>query len=57
MAIERVPHTRVIVEGISIPFFDLMWLLVKLSLAVIPAAIIIFLIYLFLGLFAGTLVV
>jgi len=33
-------ETRVIVEGVRIPFFDLMWLLVKVTLASIPATLI-----------------
>lgn len=33
----------VIIKGIDIPFWDLVWLIVKLSFATIPAALIIFL--------------
>lgn len=38
-------RSEVVVTGVTIPFFDLMWLLVKLALASIPAAIIIAIIY------------
>ena len=35
------PAERVKITGISIPFFDLVWLMVKLAFAAIPAGIII----------------
>jgi len=45
---------KVIVSGISIPFWDLVWFLVKLSIAAIPATIILAVIYtLFIGIIAG----
>ncbi len=45
---------RVVVAGISIPFWDLVWFLVKLSIAAIPATIIITIVYaVFVGVIAG----
>ena len=47
---------RVVVSGINIPFWDLVWFLVKLSIAAIPATIIVAVIYVFIvGIFAGIL--
>lgn len=47
-------EARVIVAGISIPFWDLVWFLVKLSIAAIPATIILAITYsLLAGIIAG----
>jgi hypothetical protein len=37
---ESSESTPVIVTGVRLPFFDLMWLLVKITLASIPATLI-----------------
>ena len=43
------PDTSTVkVSGLDIPFFDLVWLMVKLSFAAIPAAIIIAMLWTFL---------
>ncbi|BDY11763.1 hypothetical protein [Hydrogenimonas cancrithermarum] len=44
---------RVIVSGLDIPFWDLVWFMVKLALASIPALFIIYLIFAFLGMIFG----
>jgi hypothetical protein len=40
-----VPLDAVILTGVHVPFWDLVWLLVKLAFAAIPAAIIIAIIW------------
>lgn len=55
-AASRPKERRVLVSGINIPFWDLVWFLVKLSIAAIPATIIVGVIYVFVvGIFAGIL--
>ena len=46
-------YERVIVSGLEIPFWDLVWFMVKLALASIPALFIIYLIFAFLGMIFG----
>lgn len=40
---------RVIISGLDIPFWDLVWFMVKLSLASIPALFIIYLFFAIIG--------
>jgi len=42
---------KVIVAGLDIPFWDLVWFMVKLALASIPAIFILYFIFLLIGMF------
>ena len=50
---EKCEKERVIVSGLDIPFWDLVWFMVKLALASIPALFIIYLIFGMLGMLFG----
>jgi len=50
---ERSEKDRVIVSGLDIPFWDLVWFMVKLALASIPAMVIIYAFIMLLGLLFG----
>lgn len=43
--LEREDAQKIKITGVSIPFFDLVWILVKLSFAAIPAAVIVVIIW------------
>jgi hypothetical protein len=44
---------RVVISGLDIPFWDLVWFMVKLALASIPALFIIYFIFAALGMLFG----
>ena len=51
---EKSDKERVVVSGLEIPFWDLVWFMVKLTLASIPALFILYFIFaLFAMLFGG----
>ncbi|WP_201353460.1 hypothetical protein [Hydrogenimonas urashimensis] len=50
---EKCDKERVIVSGLEIPFWDLVWFMVKLALASIPALFIIYFIFVVLGMLFG----
>ncbi|BBG65946.1 hypothetical protein NNO_1243 [Hydrogenimonas sp.] len=47
---------KVVVSGLEIPFWNLVWFMVKLALASIPALFIIYFIMMFLGMLFGGMV-
>ena len=51
---EKCEKERVIVSGLDIPFWDLVWFMVKLALASIPALFIIYLIFAMQGMLIGS---
>ena len=46
---------EVVITGLKIPFWDLVWFMVKLALASIPAILILYFIFAFFGILAGAL--
>ena len=50
---EKCDKERVTVSGLEIPFWDLVWFMVKLALASIPALFIIYFIFVLLGMLFG----
>ncbi|WP_456451351.1 hypothetical protein [Hydrogenimonas sp.] len=46
-------ETNVVISGLEIPFWDLVWFMVKLVLASIPALFILYAVFTLLGLFFG----
>ncbi len=50
---EKSEKERVVVSGLEIPFWDLVWFMVKLALASIPAMLIIYVFIMLLGLLFG----
>jgi hypothetical protein len=44
---------RVVISGLDIPFWDLVWFMVKLALASIPALFIIYFIFAVMGMLFG----
>jgi hypothetical protein len=53
MMMESEEKKSVIVSGLEIPFWDLVWFMVKLALASIPALFIIYFIFAALGMLFG----
>lgn len=50
---EKEEISRVVVSGLKIPFWDLVWFMVKLAFASIPALFIIYFIMMLLGMIFG----
>jgi len=50
---EKEEKSRVVVSGLQIPFWDLVWFMVKLAFASIPAIFIIYFIMMLLGMIFG----
>ncbi len=50
---ERSEKERVVVSGLDIPFWDLVWFMVKLALASIPAMLILYIFIMLFGLLFG----
>jgi len=50
---EKYDKERVVISGLDVPFWDLVWFMVKLALASIPALFIIYLIFAMLGILFG----
>ncbi len=50
---EKLEEKNVVISGLDIPFWDLVWFMVKLTLASIPALFIIYFILAFLGMLFG----
>jgi len=50
---EKSEKESVVVSGLEIPFWDLVWFMVKLALASIPAMLIIYIFIMLLGLLFG----
>jgi hypothetical protein len=46
---------EVVITGLKIPFWDLVWFMVKLALASIPAIFILYFIFAFFGMVVGAL--
>ncbi len=44
---------KIIIAGLDIPFWDLVWLMVKIALASIPAIFILYFFFAFLGILFG----
>lgn len=50
---EKSEKERVVVSGLDIPFWDLVWFMVKLALASIPAMLILYIFIMLFGLLFG----
>jgi len=44
---------RVVISGLEIPFWDLVWFMVKLALASVPAVFILYLFFILFGMLFG----